>query len=514
MYLILSASSDAYITNKIIDSKFRAIDANTGRAGTLDLFKLYDESKISGETNPIEISRILIKFNTDTISSLTSSILDINSESFKCTLKMYDVKGTQSVPRNFNIIVYPLSMSFDEGDGRDIGSFSDIDVANFVTASYSEGVVYPWFVTGANKIGLLGSSDIDVIGSGSLGAGIVQLGSSQNFSLGTEDLSIDVTKIVSATLSGQIPDHGFRVSFISQEENDNKTRFVKRFGSRHSKNYYIRPSLHVSFDDSISDNHESFIFDTTGSIFLSNYYRSQQSNILSGSSLVPLVGENCLTVKISTGSYTKILSASMYTGSTTGEGTPGLYFTSFAIPYSDNSIVLASSSITDFAQKSGSIIFSETWESNDGTVKFYEGQLEIKSPTRSALSHIPRGPNIRTVNLLSDYNHNDIARIRLFGVDTQNIQNRPAKSYRSIKSEIFEKLYYSVIDTDLGKTVIPFDIDNNGTLCSTDSGGMFFDLRMSSLIPGRTYHFEFFIIDRDLRVKIPHKSASFRVNNI
>ena len=48
MYRILSASKDAYITNKIINQSFRATDANVGQAGTLDLFKLYDENKLSG----------------------------------------------------------------------------------------------------------------------------------------------------------------------------------------------------------------------------------------------------------------------------------------------------------------------------------------------------------------------------------------------------------------------------------------------------------------------------------
>ena len=44
MYRILTASKDTYITNKIINNSFRATDANLGSAGTLDLFKLYDEN--------------------------------------------------------------------------------------------------------------------------------------------------------------------------------------------------------------------------------------------------------------------------------------------------------------------------------------------------------------------------------------------------------------------------------------------------------------------------------------
>ena len=43
MHRILSASKDAYITNKVINNQFRATDANVGQAGTLDLFKLFEE---------------------------------------------------------------------------------------------------------------------------------------------------------------------------------------------------------------------------------------------------------------------------------------------------------------------------------------------------------------------------------------------------------------------------------------------------------------------------------------
>jgi len=63
MYRILTASRDTYVTNKIVRNNFRATDGNVGQAGTLDLFKLYAESTLSGSTNPSEVSRILIKFD-------------------------------------------------------------------------------------------------------------------------------------------------------------------------------------------------------------------------------------------------------------------------------------------------------------------------------------------------------------------------------------------------------------------------------------------------------------------
>ena len=43
MIIVCTASSDTYITDKIIDGNFRATDANAGQAATLDLFKLYNE---------------------------------------------------------------------------------------------------------------------------------------------------------------------------------------------------------------------------------------------------------------------------------------------------------------------------------------------------------------------------------------------------------------------------------------------------------------------------------------
>ena len=144
MYLIITSSRDAYITNKILSNKFRATDANTGRAGTLDLFKLYSESTISGETDPIELSRALIKFDFDKLIELTGSILDVNHSSFKCTLKMKALRAGQVTPQNFRLAVFPLSQSFDEGIGRDVGSYGDLDTCNFITASYADGAVVPW----------------------------------------------------------------------------------------------------------------------------------------------------------------------------------------------------------------------------------------------------------------------------------------------------------------------------------------------------------------------------------
>ena len=145
MYRILTASKDTYITDKIINNKYRATDANVGHAGTLDLFKLFDESTLSGSTQPIELSRVLIKFDLTPLRKLTGSSLSISDSSFKCTLKLHDVYGGQTTPSNFKLIVFPLSRSFDEGVGMDIISFADLDSCNWITSSISGDSALGWF---------------------------------------------------------------------------------------------------------------------------------------------------------------------------------------------------------------------------------------------------------------------------------------------------------------------------------------------------------------------------------
>ena len=213
MHRILTASKDTYITNKIINKSFRATDANVGSAGTLDLFKLYNENTISGETNPIEFSRLLIKFPLSEITKMDSDgDIDITDSSFKCQIKLHDVYGGQTTPSNFKIILFPLAKDFDEGSGMDVVQFSDVMATNFVTASITNGTPVAWSLPGAMKSGSLGTDDMDVYSSGSLGAGVISLSPMQTFETGKEDLILDVTNIVSGTVTDQIPDKGFFTS--------------------------------------------------------------------------------------------------------------------------------------------------------------------------------------------------------------------------------------------------------------------------------------------------------------
>jgi len=511
MYLIVTASKDTYITNKIIDNSYRARDANVGRAGTIDLFKLWSESEISGSTNPTEISRALIKFDLDRIQALTQSSIDLNHSTFEAKLKLFDILGGQATPANFTLLVYPLSKSFDEGIGRDVSTFGDLDACNFITSSYSNSTSNLWNMSGASASGMLGSSDIDFITSGTLNSSLVDFGKSQNFVKGNEDLEIDVTTILSATLAGQIPNHGFRIAFTGSEETDRKTRFVKRFASRHSSNPFKVPQLIVSCDDTVIDHHSDFIFDVSGSLFLTNYHRGVPANILSGTSATAISGEDSVMLKLQKGDWTKFVTGSQHTIGTTNANDTGVYSASFAIAVNDStSINKKKEKLIDVIHKSGSVIFDEYWTSTDGSVGFYTGSLEVKLPQRTSYNAQPSSLEFRFLNLEKEYSLDDVVVLQVFVNDL----NEVSKSYKtpySKKSIALSNVYYRVREADNGTVVIPFKTNNEATKLSSDSKGMYFEIRMKNLAAGHSYVIDLLVKDYGLNKTYEAVSSRFRI---
>lgn len=510
MFMILTASADTYITNKIIGSKLRATDANVGRAGTLDLFKLYSESSISGTDDPVEISRLLVKFDLSPLQALTSTTLDLNNASFKATLQMFDLLGGQTNPENFNVVAFPLSQSFDEGRGRDVAQFGDLDRANFITASYSGGTNNPWFVSGADGQGLLGSNDIDIISSGNLndGDGVKNLWSSQYFDTGRENLSLDVTDVVSGTLSGQIPDHGFRISFSGSEETDDKSRFVKRFASRHSSNRALHPTLLVSWDDTLVDNSRDFFFDSTGSVFLNSYLRNRLTNLVSGTSLSPVTGQNSLIMKLQTGSFVKYVTASQFTRG--ANNIAGVYSATFAIASSDETPYSGTQTLEQLISTSGSVTFDQYWESLDGTVSYHTGSLTIKRLERTAFESIPKELDFICTNSRPTFRRDESHRFRIFVRDL-DAKRFAVKIPLRLQSIIADQVYYRIVDRQTGKVVVPFLTENNGTRMSSDSDGMFFDIDMSGMPVERQYGIQIRVDDFGVTGIYDLHNVSFRV---
>jgi len=500
MYRILSASKDTYITNKIINNKFRATDANLGQAGTLDLFKLYNESTISGETNPIESSRLLIKFGLSEVTKMhNEKIIDVGDSSFKAFLKLHDIYGGQTTPKNFKIISFPLSKSFDEGPGYDVVSYSDIGATNWVTASFTNGVVSDWSQAGANASGSLGDTDIDVIVSGTIQGqdSKIPLSSEMLFETGEEDLILDVTNFISASTVGLINNHGFLIALSGTYETNNKSYFVKRFASRNTLNTAIRPKLIIKFDDSIQDNHENFEFDTTGSLYLHNFKRGSLANLISGSSGNEITGADCMILKIESGSFSKQFNVSQVPRGS--NRLTGIYSSSFAISSFD-------STLYDHVIASGSITFNEIWSNSNETVTYLSSSFKIKQSNRNKINLGEQRVVTRILNLKGRYRQNEKVRLRVF-VESADRELILRKTPYETPSALYSNMCYRVRDYDSGEIIIPFDA--SATKLSHDTKAMYFDFYMSSIPKGRTYVFDFKIQENDFDIVITDLASKF-----
>jgi hypothetical protein len=474
MYKRLSADKDTYLTNKYVNA-VTSVSSNLGIAGTLDLFKLYGYTLLNN-VKLTELSRLLLHFDlTELRQDVSSGKIDVGDQSFFCKLSLKDVYGGQTTPSDFTVEVFPLSASFDEGLGKDVSKYSDKDLANWLTASFGSA----WHVTGCARGG--GATQLcDYITSS---VSIPSTGVTQYFKTGEEDLLVDVTKIVSATISGELPDAGFRLSLSSSLETDLKTYFVKRFGSRHAYDDTKHPRLIYGCDDSITDDTLNLAFDTTCSINLYSFPQGVPSNIKSGSNTI--AGNDCLLLKLvtnqpsgTTGDYTLFFTGSQYSrGINYSTGT-----------YYANVIVDTNDTVKNKLKESGSIKFTTQWLSLDTTVTYSHGEtLTFFEPTRSSYTQTSKVYRMSVTNVQDEYSSTDVPVLRVNVFDESNPLIKVTKVPIEAANTVFKTAYYSVRDAVTNEVVIPKDDVNNSTKLSSDSKGMFFKLYLSSLPVNRTY---------------------------
>lgn len=500
MYRILHADKDSYITNKIVNST-PVVSSNVGRAASLDLFKLYGVTKTNNVPN-LEISRLLVHFDlSDLKSEINAGNIDINDQSFWCKISLKDVYGGQTTPSNFTVNIHPLSSSFSEGLGKDVVYFTDLDSCNWISSSFE----VPWSISGCSSATTSSTPGDYITGSVLVPSTLV----TQYFKEGTEDLFVDVTQIISATIAGDIPDEGFRLSFSDNIEQDHGSYFVKRFGSRHAYNPEKRPSLVFGFDDSVSDDSQYLTFDTTNKVNLYNYVQGDLKNIQSSS--VDLTGSNCLTYVLSTeypapsGSYLYSLA---FSGSQLTKGSnslTGTYQSTFQVSSTDPVI---SAKIA----QSGSVNFYSYWLSGDQTVVFSTGSIvTISPPSRTSQTNKNLLYKVNTIGTKDSYSNDEIPTFRVNIWDYNNPLVKLARLPVELPGMVLKNVFYSIRDAVTNESVIPFDDIKNSTKVSSDSSGMFFRLHTSSLISGRTYSVDIMISINGNKIIFPSSSANFRI---
>ena len=157
-------------------------------------------------------------------------------------------------------------------------------------------------------------------------------------------------------------------------------------------------------------------------------------------------------------------------------------------------MVSGTTTVADYVRDSGSITFDTFWQSLDNSVGYHTGSLLVIKPQRFGFDQLPKDVRTRVVNLMPEYNTDEVVKLRVF-VQDFNFEPTSSKFPFRQKSAVVEKAYYRVKDVLTGKVIIPFMESNNATRLSSDSDGLYFEFDMSALFPNRAYAFEFKIID-------------------
>jgi hypothetical protein len=132
-----TASADNTITNAFeADLVTRGTGSNMGYADSLEVFSIYgQESGSNGQSQ--ELSRILIQFPVNQISTDRTAGTIPASGSVSFYLKMFNAEHPFTLPQDFNLVVAPISRSWSEGTGLDMDNYQDIGVSNWLKSDSS-----------------------------------------------------------------------------------------------------------------------------------------------------------------------------------------------------------------------------------------------------------------------------------------------------------------------------------------------------------------------------------------
>lgn len=247
------------------------------------------------------IDRALVKFDLDFISQ--SVVLgDIISPKFFLKLKSTEAR---ELPISYKLYAFPISQSWDHGDGYFSDGGSDIGVSWNWRDQYSGS---SWFSPTTDTII---TSSVDYLNnyayvseSFKRGGGTwYNIPCTQSFDYETSDINMDVTPIINAWFSKTIPNQGI-ILMYSGETNISSSNAHMFYFSKET-NTIFSPRLDVVWDDSkwITGSFE------TGSVTINTYYPVLSgsmapgitisgviaSGIISGNSYLVITPENKIT---------------------------------------------------------------------------------------------------------------------------------------------------------------------------------------------------------------------------
>jgi len=479
-----TAINDNTITNAYqANLTTRGTGSNMGLADSLEVFSIYAQATSASS----ELTRILAKFPVATADATTTIQADRTAGTIPASgsvdfyLRLYNVKHTATLPRNFTLVISPVSQSWEEGSGLDMEEYSDLTYngtgSNWINAAAST----VW--TNIDGTTLTGGSYLSASWNGATTATYDEFNYTQTFGEeGTGDLEVKITGLVEKWIAGDYNNYGVGIMLTGSQENGNQSYYTKKFSARSSEYFFSRPVIEARWNSTRKDQRGSFYVsssnlsaaDNLNTLYLYNYVRGQPTNLA-----------NVGTGPIYVNTYTSATLGEKITAApnnpiTGGYVTTGIYSASFALDTS-------ASLLFDrwFSGSSGSAITTA------GTKVYHTGSFKPKKFNSSNIYSIPRYVTTIT-NLESEYYNNDSARLRLFTRLKDWSPTIYTVASTQIQNDIVEDAYFKVFRIIDEKDVIKYGTGSlNYTRLSYDVTGSYFDLDMKMLETGYAYGIKF-----------------------
>lgn len=439
------ANKDNTITNAYQENlTTRATSANMGASDILEVFSIYGQANSSS----LEASRILIDFPIADIIQDRNLKKIGESGSVEFILKLSNAVHGQSTPSNFDLIISPVSSSWEEGYGLDMETYTDKGVSNWISASSTS----PWINAGGD---------------------ILATELKQNFFHGTEDLNLDITNLVENWINGSIQANGLLIKLTGSQENSNESFYTKKFFGRGSEFFFKRPWIEARTKDFLKDDRNNFIL---------------SSSLLDTENLNTLVLYNRVNGKlknipgIGTGSGLQI---SLYAG-TDGPQQPALVLhngqATIQAGFYKTGIYTASLAVNTTSSYLFDVWFSGSSAENSASIVYATGSLIYTNKYDASFDNENTEYIVNIKNLKSSYSQSEIAKFRIYARDKNWNPNIYHIASTYSENIIINNLYYKIARIQDNFEVIGYGTGSfEHTKTSYDCEGNYFDLDISLL---------------------------------
>lgn len=437
------ATTDTSITNAFQSNlKIRGTGSNMGASDVNEIFSIIGQVS----TSSIEVSRMLMNFPVSQITTDRNNSKIPASGSVNFVLNLYNAPHGETLPRQFTLIVSPLSRSFEEGFGLDNENYTDIT---------RDG-------TGANWVNAASGTRWSNVGGDYLTGTY-----SAFFDQGKENLQLDITPLVENWLSNAISSNGIGIALTSSQESGSQSYYTKRFFTRTTEYFFKRPTIEARWDSSTKDDRQRFFVsssllsstDNNHTIYLYNYVAGALKNISS-------IGTGPIYLQVYTSASNGTLLTTTPTFVTGGWVSTGIYSASFAL------------------STTASVVY-DIWTS--GSNVYHTGTLLPQ--TFDALDNhiVSRKYVVAIPNMKAIYSNNEQTRFVLYTRLKDWSPNLYSIASQAIPNIIIDNAYYKLLRVYDNSVIVDYGTGSNYTKLSYDSNGNFWDFDMSQLEPGSTY---------------------------